>query len=156
MWIFLFRTWYIFPLHVGAVNKKKKTLFVKLHHQEKYLWYFKCSSYENKQARDTGYDKLVEGMQDAEFTIHDCNTKIKLNVIMSEEIHCFIGTSQLRNTQFYLVWHKAVFGCQIPQSNIQFNFCRNDIHHISEHRIQPLIFRNSSWKLSGHNFIWLW
>lgn len=67
---------------------------------------------------------LVKGMQDAEFTIHDCNTKIKPNVILSEELYCFMDTSQLRNTQFYLVWHKAVFGCQIPQSNIQFNSCR--------------------------------
>jgi hypothetical protein len=91
-------------------------------------------------------------MHDAEFTIHDCNAKIKPNAIMSEEIYCFSGTSQLRNTQFYLVCYKAVSDCQITQSNIQHH--RNDIHHISEHRIQPLIFRNSSLNLSGHNFIW--
>jgi hypothetical protein len=83
------------------VNKKKNS--VKLYHQEKYLWYFKCSSYKNKQARDTAYDKLVEGMQDAEFIIHDCNIKLKPNVIWSEEIHCFMDTYQLRNTQSYLV-----------------------------------------------------
>jgi hypothetical protein len=52
-------------------------------------------------------------------------------VIWSEEIHCFMDTYQLRNTQSYLVWNKAIFSCQIPQSNIQFNFCRNGIHCIS-------------------------
>lgn len=119
----------IFSHYKSVQWTKKKNLFVKLYHQEKYLWYFKCSSCENKQARDTWYDKLVGGMQDAQFTIHDCNTNIKHNVIMSEEIHRFIGTSQLRITQFYLVWHKAVFSCQISAGMTSITYQNTEYSH---------------------------
>jgi hypothetical protein len=65
---------YIFPLQVSSVKKKKLCQTLP---SGEIPWYFKCSFYENKQAKDIGYDKLVEGMQNAEVTIHDCNTKIK-------------------------------------------------------------------------------